>query len=471
MDLIPAYALAQVSYFLSFQAMWYFLRQPVNWVDMEDADNIQVEEYPYIVLLYPVLREPLETMRTTFTAIGKVDYPQHKFRVVAIPNQSDEITHQYLRELEREFDFLEILPIPGTDDPSWNLVWEHWEKNPQATWWHDGIRQHDKNLPPKKTRQMIYAMYHLAQELANDPNIGLENAYLNYIDADSAPQVNHFKAAAAGLQKYDVLQSTNIAGNLLQTLPASWMAMDHLNWDARLYPHMSADGNHPFWVLGKGLFFKITDLIEVGGFDPWVAIEDPDIGLRLWAQGKTLGIIEEPLIEEVPITIDRCITQRKRWVCGFYQANFNPDKLALLTPQQRFKAYLNLVPVMSLPINAIGLPLAGWALMALLQNNSQIPIWLALLSLINVAAFLATLAYFYYSAWNKIKVVLPEWYKRVYYMLRVNPIFLWIYWLIWIIPIAIGMKMWLTDGGLVWQRTQKIDANHTLVRERVAQAE
>ena len=88
--------------------------------------------------------------------------------------------------------------------------------------------------------------------MKDDPIIG--DWLLDYIDADSVPNPNHFMAAVAGMQQYDVLQSTNIAGNLLQTYPASWCEMDYLNWDYKFYPHMSSNGTDPYWVLGKGPF-------------------------------------------------------------------------------------------------------------------------------------------------------------------------------------------------------------------------
>ena len=73
-------------------------------------------------------------------------------------------------------------------------------------------------------------------------------------------------------------------------------------WDGWMYPHLSAHGRQPYWVLGKGLFYRVSDLIPLGGFHPWITIEDPEIGLRYWMNGKRLGILQSPLIEEVPET-------------------------------------------------------------------------------------------------------------------------------------------------------------------------
>lgn len=39
-----------------------------------------------------------------------------------------------------------------------------------------------------------------------------------------------------------------------------------------------------------------------------------------------------------------------------------------------------------------------------------------------------------------------------------------IHWALWTIPLAIGFSMFLRDTGLSWERTEKKDQNHALVR-------
>ena len=58
---------------------------------------------------------------------------------------------------------------------------------------------------------------------------------------------------------------------------------------------------------------------------------------------------------------------------------------------------------------------------------------------------------------------------RIGYMLMVNPIFIMVWWCVWIIPLTLGFVMYLKDSGQVWQRTEKIDANNTLVRSKLDQ--
>ncbi len=368
--LVALFVTSQVLYTLTLLLDVYFLSLPIDWVDMEEPISEPESEWPYIVLFYPVLRELEATMRTTFLSLSKLDYPAERCRVVAIPNTYDTETVASLRRLTKEFPFLEILEVPPTSDPSWQLVWDAWDRNPKAYWWHHGKRAGVRALPPKKTRQLIYALYRMAEALKHEPNL-----VINYIDADSCPPPDHFKGAVIGLKHYDVLQALNVAGNLNATMATSWHSFDHMAWDGYKYAHLSAHGRQPYWVLGKGLFYRVSDLVALGGFHPWITIEDPEVGLRYWANGKRLGILASSLIEEVPKTWFQGITQRKRWVCGFFQSLGRPLHYLGFTPWQRFKCWLIFFPCLSLWVNAVGLPLGAWALWEYFAQYHVVPAW------------------------------------------------------------------------------------------------
>ncbi|MEP9400095.1 glycosyltransferase family 2 protein [Mesorhizobium sp. KR2-14] len=456
--LLTLFFAVQILYSLSITAHVWFRTMPRNMVEQADIDAINRNSLPFVVLFYPVLREQESTMRTTFRTIANIDYPSNRFQVVAVPNADDRETIASLQKLQEEFRFLEILQVPATTDPSWQVVWDAWDANPKAYWWHQGPRARNRRLPPKKTRQLIYAFYH--RSLLVD---GEEDFLVNYIDADSCPPRDHFLAGAAGIRKFDVLQAQNIAGNLLGSMASSWHAVDHMAWDGLTYPHISADGKQPFWVLGKGLFFKASDLSELGGFHPWTTIEDPEVGMRFWINGKRIGIIENPLIEEVPTTIAHGITQRKRWVCGFFQSLTTPLKAMGYTPWQRFRAWLNFLPCLSLAVNSAGFPLGVWAIWNHWSGDGVIPVAGVWLALGNIAALSLILISLYVSIWKRSRLVLESRLKRAWYIVRVNPLSLMLWWLIWCIPLWIGFRMFHKDEGLVWERTVKIDANHDLI--------
>lgn len=468
---VNCYIIAQILYTVGFAAVFYFLLLPVDWVDVSQEPARPESEFPLIVMAYPVLHEDAATMASTLVSLSWIEYPRSRYRVIAIPNSDDLRTIEWLRRLKEQFEFLEILEVPPTTDPSWQRVWRAWAANPKAYWFHQGSTRGRRDLYPKKTRQLIYLFYTLVERIGTD-------WILDYIDADSMPPPNHFRVAAAGLRKFDVLQATNVAGNLLDSMPATWHSFDHMCWDGLVYAHMSAHGGHPFYVLGKGLFYRAADLWELGGFNPWIAIEDPEVGLRLWTNGRRLGVIRDPLIEEVPRTVLRGIIQRSRWMCGFFQSLGAPLKAMGMPFWRRMQARLNIVPVLSLPANVIGLPTGAYALYLYLLHRGHFPLWVTALSLINVALYLTVLAIIYTNAWRRTRFVLDTAASRVVYLLRLNPLSLFLYHTLWTIPIVAGFVMCLCNWGKAWMRTRKFDADHHFatagvqaLKERLASVE
>lgn len=453
------FVFSQVLYTLTFVLEVYFATLPRKFVDMAEPVTDLESAYPYIVLFYPVLRELEATMETTFHSLRRLEYPKDRFEIVAIPNAHDLETIAALQLLTVKFPFVNVMVIPPTSDPSWDVVWKHWDTNPNVYWWHRGRRAQIKDLPPKKTRQLVYAFYHKAVELAHERDL-----LINYIDADSAPPPDHFMAGLRGIKHFDCVQAQNVAGNLLKSMASSWHAFDHMCWDGSKYAHLSAGDRQPFWVLGKGLFFRAKDLLDLGGFHPWLAIEDPEVGMRFWKHGRRLGIISGSLIEEVPETLRAGVTQRKRWVTGFLQSLGEPLKEMGFTPWERFKAWMIFFPCMTLWFNAIGVPLGLWALVSWMTGTSSLPEWTLVLAALNVGAFAVSLTIQYVSTWKRTKLVLRTRRQRIRYMIRINPISAIIWWVLWLIPLFLGFRMYLQDEGLIWQRTEKIDANQKLIR-------
>jgi glycosyltransferase XagB len=453
--LLALFVATQCAYLGCILVMGYFYTRPVDLVDPGHLD-MDAPTVP-VILLYPVLRELESTMQTTFEALDNLDYPRDRYRIVAIPNDNDGETIASLERLQAEFDWLEVLRVPPTSDPRWGVVWSCWERNQKAYWWHTGKRAGVDELPAKKTRQLIYAFYNLCPE-------GGEQTLISYIDADSAPPPNYFRIGAAGAVEYDVIQLTNVAGNVLASWASTFHGFDHMCWDASIYQHMTAHGKHPFYVLGKGLFYKSDQLHAYGGFHPWLTIEDPEVGMRLWSNGCRLGVVPQPLVEEVPKTFRQGVTQRKRWVCGFFQSLGRPLALMGMTASQRFRARLNLVPCLSLVINPVGLGVGIWILVLASGGSDHVDLGLTLLAGFNVICSAAIIGYNWFNAWRVSAQVLETRRERMYLALRVNPVFVMAYWLFWVIALTIGIQMFIRDKGLTWERTEKVDANHDLVR-------
>lgn len=448
------------------EAFWF--TRKVRKVDMSLAGRLDPDQgkWPYIVLFYPVLNELEETMDTTFASLAEMDYPADRFKVIAIPNLDDTNTLASLRRLQGKYPFVELIGVPKTNDPSWARVWQAWDRCPHVYWWHGGKRQRNRDLPPKKTRQLIYALYKVVADLRDKENLG--NVLIDYIDADSCPPKDHFKAAAIGItvQGFDVLQATNVAGNPLNSMAATMNALDHMAWDGLKYRHLSS-GKTPFWVLGKGLFFKASDLVELGGFNPWITIEDPEVGMRFYKNGKRLGIIEGALIEEVPDTFAKSVIQRKRWVAGFWQSLTSPLTAMGYTFKEKLLAWLIFAPCLSMQFNAVTASVSAWQAYRFFDGTGTLPEWVSWLAVFNLVCLVASLGQLYVSTWKRTRLVLDSFWRRAWYMVRINPLFILLWWLFWTVPLTIGLWMFMMDKGLVWQRTEKLARHRGLVLDRI----
>lgn len=121
--LVWVFAVTQILYLAAMLVVAFFYTRPVDIVKPNPLSPDR-STYPPVLLLYPVLRELEETMRTTFYALDKIDYPRDRYRIVAIPNHDDHATIAALEHLKASFPWLEICAVPPTSHSSWDTVLE-----------------------------------------------------------------------------------------------------------------------------------------------------------------------------------------------------------------------------------------------------------------------------------------------------------------------------------------------------------
>ena len=167
-------------------------------------------------------------MRTTFHALDNLDYPRDRYRIVAVPNHDDHTTIAALRRLQATFSWLE----DPHRSPDLSSVLECGVgpvgAEPEGLTGGTRASGRVRDLPPKKTRQLIYAFYYLCPP-------GAEDTLISYIDADSASTAQLLSAGRGGAAKFDVVQLTNVAGNVLSSWASTFHSYDHMCWDASMY--------------------------------------------------------------------------------------------------------------------------------------------------------------------------------------------------------------------------------------------
>jgi ABC-type Fe3+ transport system permease subunit len=152
---------------------------------------------------------------------------------------------------------------------------------------------------------------------------------------------------------------------------------------------------------------------------------------------------------------------------GFFQTMNSSLKYIKLNFWQRQRARLNMVPVLSFLVNIIGLPTGAYALYRFIEGTGVFSLWIVVLSLINILLYVSFMTLLYRNVWRRTRYVLQKRRDRAFYLLRINPISLFVYWFLWCIPIIIGFSMFIADKGKSWARTHKVDANHEIAERPV----
>jgi hypothetical protein len=119
----------------------------------------------------------------------------------------------------------------------------------------------------------------------------------------------------------------------------------------------------------------------------------------------------------------------------------------------------------SLLANPIGILVGVWILALTIAGDHPLDRPLEILAAVNIVGAYIILAHNWINAWEVSKLVLPSRRDRLRLALRLNPLFVIFYWIFWSVSIVIGIQMFIRDMGLVWERTEKVDANHDLVRD------
>jgi len=183
------------------------------------------------------------------------------------------------------------------------------------------------------------------------------------------------------MQQFDVVQSTNIAGNLLASWPASWHAMEPPELGRTPLPHLSANGRIVL-AARKGVFYRLLRSAR----DRRVQSVDRHRGSgsrdRLWVNGKRLGIITNRSSRGAGDAAPRH-RPTQAWVCGFLQSLNAPLKQMGMTFSQRLRAADELLALPVLLVNPVG---SRWVCGVRQRRRRALPCGLPL-GIVNVTAF------------------------------------------------------------------------------------
>jgi cellulose synthase/poly-beta-1,6-N-acetylglucosamine synthase-like glycosyltransferase len=251
---------------------------------------LNVSELPVYTILVPLFKEPESVVITLINAIKKIDYPLNKLDIIFLFEDSD----------------LKTIEIAKKHHPpsSWRFFYV-----PNGT-------------PTTKPKACNYGLHFARGE------------YMVIYDAEDIPDPDQLKKAVAAFKssprQYSCFQAQLNYYNKNENFLTKMFTLEYTYWFDYLLTGLSRL-QLPIPLGGTSNHFKVEVLKKLSGWDPFNVTEDADLGIRMYAEGLKVGIINSTTYEEANCKLKNWIRQRSRWIKGYMQTsliyNRHPIKL------------------------------------------------------------------------------------------------------------------------------------------------
>lgn len=194
-----------------------------------------------------------------------------------------------------------------------------------------------KNLDFPAIFEVIVVPFHMPKTKPKACNYGLHfsrGEYLTIYDAEDIPDTDQLKKVVAMFAKlpanYICIQSALNYFNRNENFLTRMFTLEYSYWFDYMLPGLDTF-DIPIPLGGTSNHFKFEYLLELGGWDPFNVTEDADLGVRAYAKGYKVAIINSTTYEEANNEPFNWIRQRSRWIKGYMQSYLvhmrNPVKL------------------------------------------------------------------------------------------------------------------------------------------------
>jgi len=291
------------------------------------------EALPAYTIIVPLYREAAVAAELVAN-LARLDYPRDRLQALIVLESNDPETQAAFGALDLPAGFQVLIAPPGAP-----------QTKPRAC-----------NLALERAQGELVVIY----------------------DAEDAPHPGQLREAAARFAQADASLACLQAPLRIEPDPRflpDQFALEYAVLFEVLLPALARWGL-PFPLGGTSNHFRAEALRAVGGWDSYNVTEDADIGFRLAAQGRTLGVITRPTFETSPATLKVWTPQRARWIKGHLQTlAVHARGPAVATPRGAVALVLTLaLPVVSSHLHG---PLFVWLLLqwggSLLDLCSAVP--------------------------------------------------------------------------------------------------
>lgn len=166
------------------------------------------------------------------------------------------------------------------------------------------------SLPRTKPKALNYAMQYC------------RGKYLVVYDAEDRPDSDQLLKAVVLFEslpkEYACLQAKLNFYNAEENLITKFFSLEYCLWFDYILKGLSLM-RLPMTLGGSSNHFKFDILYKIGCWDAYNVTEDAELGIRLYAFGYKVYMMDSYTMEESPIDLINWLNQRSRWIRGFVQ--------------------------------------------------------------------------------------------------------------------------------------------------------
>jgi len=268
--------------------------------------NLKEEELPFYTILLPVYKEK-EIVKLLLQGVANLDYPKERYEILILLEEDDVETIQEIENhltSDEDLKGYNFIPIVVPD-----------------------------YQPKTKPKACNYGL------------IFSRGKHLVIYDAEDIPEPNQLKMAVAAFKyfpdEYICFQAHLNYYNTYQNFLTKMFTLEYSYWFDYMLPGLFKL-NLPIPLGGTSNHFKMSKLIELGGWDPYNTTEDADLGMRAYLHGYKVGVIDSTTYEEANSDLKNWIRQRSRWIKGYMQTWLVYNRKPLeMVKQAGLKGYIS----------------------------------------------------------------------------------------------------------------------------------
>src|ERR1700744_2779923 len=376
-------------------------------VTRQEVKDIVDEELPIYTILLPVYKED-KLIKKLIWNLQSIDYPREKLDIKLLIEEDDDKTLNAVRNLDFPAIF-EVIVVPF-------------------------------HMPQTKPKACNYGL-HFSR-----------GKYLTIYDAEDIPDTDQLKKAVKLFEKlpenYICVQSALNYYNRNENFLTRMFTLEYSYWFDYMLPGLDTL-DIPIPLGGTSNHFKLENLVELGAWDPFNVTEDADLGVRAYAKGYKIAIVNSTTFEEANNEPFNWIRQRSRWIKGYMQTYLvhmrNPVALWKKIGAKGFLGFSFFIGATPLTFLAYPLLLSifiAYLLFDFSTIHTLFPDWVLFMSIFNLLVGNILMIYV-----NMMAVFKRRYYELILFAIA-NPI----YWLMHSIAAYMGLYE-LIVRPFYWQKT------------------